>query len=283
MKASPLLRAWITRLDSFGVTLRTRWRWTGWQDETATFETPEGQKQMAPKVTILALGGASWARLGSNGKWAQHFASETLAPFAPANMGFLVNWSDHMQRHFGAPVKAAMLTAGDQKTRGEFVISARGIEGGGVYMVSKALRNGAPLNVDLLPDWSFDRVRAALSKPRGKATMSNHLRKVLKLDPVRIALLSEFGRPFPDDLAPLIKALPIKHNGPRPMDEAISTAGGLRFDALTDGFMLRDKPGVFCAGEMLDWEAPTGGYLITGCLATGAKAAQSAIEYVAQQ
>jgi uncharacterized flavoprotein (TIGR03862 family) len=280
MKASPLLRAWIARLDGLDVTLKTRWRWMGWQDETAVFQTPEGAQNLSARVTILALGGASWARLGSDGAWTQFMTEDATAAFAPTNVGMLVDWSDHMQRHFGAPVKACMLTAGDQKTRGEFVISARGIEGGGVYMLSKPLRMGAPLHLDLLPDWSLDRVRAALSKPRGKASLSNHLRKVLKLDPTRIALLMEFGRPLPDDLGSLIKALPITHNGPRPINEAISTAGGVRFDALTDGFMLRDRPGVFCAGEMLDWEAPTGGYLITGCLATGAKAAHAAIEYV---
>jgi len=279
MKASPLLRAWIGRLTDLGVDLRTRWRWTGWEGQAARFDTPDGPQEITPKVTILALGGASWARLGSDGSWAQ-FLPDAVAPFAPANMGFVVDWSEHMARHFGTPVKSAMLSAGDTKSRGEFVISERGIEGGGIYSLSKPLREGAPLTIDLLPDWSEDRVRGALAKPRGKASLSNHLRKVLRLDPVRIALLSEFGRPFPDDLAPLIKALPIRHAGPRPMDEAISTAGGVRFDALTDGLMLRDRPGVFCAGEMLDWEAPTGGYLITGCLATGVLAGVSAVDYV---
>ncbi|PRY75945.1 hypothetical protein CLV80_11031 [Yoonia maritima] len=279
MKASPLLRAWIGRLTDLGVDLKTRWRWTGWEGRAARFDTPEGPQEIIPKVTILALGGASWARLGSDGSWAQ-FLPDAVAPFAPANMGFVVDWSEHMARHFGTPVKSAMLSAGHTNSRGEFVISERGIEGGGIYSLSKPLREGARLTVDLLPDWSEDRVRAALAKPRGKASLSNHLRKVLRLDPVRISLLSEFGRPFPDDLAPLIKALPIQHAGPRPMDEAISTAGGVRFDALTDGLMLRDRPGVFCAGEMLDWEAPTGGYLITGCLATGVLAGASAVDYV---
>jgi predicted flavoprotein YhiN len=171
------------------------------------------------------------------------------------------------------------LSAGDAKTRGEFVISERGIEGGGIYMVSRAMREGAPLYLDLLPDWSVDKVRQARAKPRGKASLTNHLRKVLRFDPLRMALLSEFGRPFPDDLAPLIKALPVQHQGPRPIDEAISTAGGVRFDALTDGLMLKDRDGVFCAGEMLDWEAPTGGYLITGCLATGRLAGLAAAKY----
>ncbi|MDX8350381.1 TIGR03862 family flavoprotein [Cognatiyoonia sp. IB215446] len=278
MKASPLLRAWLARLADLGVSIRTRWRWDGWDGADLVFETSEGRAFLQPRVTVLALGGASWARLGANGLWAQQFEG-SVAPFAPANMGFRVAWSDHMTRHFGAPIKSIALKAGDQVSRGECVISERGIEGGGVYAVSRAVREGAALTVDLLPDWLEQRVADALAKPRGKASLSNHLRKVLRLDPVRLALLAEFGRPYPNDLAPLIKALPIRHLGPRPMDEAISTAGGIMFDKLTDGLMLRDRPGVFCAGEMLDWEAPTGGYLITGCLATGRLAARAALHF----
>lgn len=184
-----------------------------------------------------------------------------------------------MAPHLGKPVKAVGLCAGTQSTRGEFVLSKHGLEGGGIYMVSRAMREGAPLYIDLMPDWSLARVRQALSKPRGKSSLTNHLRKVLRFDGVQMALLSEFGRPFPDDLAELIKALPVRHNGPRPMDEAISTAGGVRFSALTKDLMLKSHPGVFCAGEMLDWEAPTGGYLITGCLATGLKAGRAAAQY----
>ncbi len=275
MKASPLLRAWLVRLDSLGVTLQTRWHWDGWQDDALAFSTPTGPVSLRPKVTVLALGGASWARLGANGQWARHLADH-VAPFAPANMGFVVNWSAYMAPHMGSPLKSVALTAGDTTTRGELVISQRGIEGGGVYTVSRAMREGAALYVDLLPDWSLEKLRNALGKPRGKASMTNHLRKVLRFNPVQMALLSEFGRPFPDDLAPMIKALPIQHAGPRPMDEAISTAGGVRFDALTGDLMLKDQPGTFCAGEMLDWEAPTGGYLITACLATGRAAGRAA-------
>jgi uncharacterized flavoprotein (TIGR03862 family) len=278
MKASPLLRAWLGRLSADGVTLRMRWRWAGWIDGNTIFETPNGRIAVRPKVTVLALGGASWARLGSDGRWAA-FMQDAVAPFEPANMGFVVPWSAHMARHFGSPVKSVALLAGNQIGRGEWAISARGIEGGGIYEVSRSLREGSPLHLDLLPDWTEAQVREALSKPRGKASLSTYLRKVLRLDPVRFALLSEFGRPFPDDLAPLVKSLPVPLAGPRPIDEAISTAGGLRFDALTDGLMLRDHPGVFCAGEMLDWEAPTGGYLITGCLATGRLAGVSAARY----
>ena len=278
MKASPLLRAWLARLGAAGVTLRTRWRWAGWQGEALVFDTPQGRQLITPKATVLALGGASWARLGSDGAWAQYLP-DVVAPFAPANMGFVVDWSAHMAKHLGAPVKAVAMSAGAVTTRGECIISARGIEGGGIYALSRAMRNGAPLVMDLLPDWTLAQIRAALVRPRGKASLTNHLRKVLRLDPVRLALLAEFGLPFPDDLAPLIKALPVHHQGPRPLDEAISTAGGVRLDALTDDLMLRARAGVFCAGEMLDWEAPTGGYLISGCMATGLRAGHAAADY----
>jgi uncharacterized flavoprotein (TIGR03862 family) len=275
MKASPLLRAWLTRLQGYDLRIQTRWRWDGWQDGALRFETPEGEISAAPKVAVLATGGASWARLGSNGAWAKHLADEVV-PFAPANMGFVVEWSQHMAPYLGSPVKSVGLTAGGEKARGECIISERGIEGGGIYQLSKAMREGAPLTVDLLPDWPLEKVRAALKKPRGKASLSNHLRKTLRFSPVQIALLMECGRPLPDDLGALIKALPIPHHGPRPMDEAISTAGGVSFDALTDDLMLKHRPGFYCAGEMLDWEAPTGGYLITGCLATGRRAGMAA-------
>ncbi len=282
MKASPLLRAWMARLDGLGVTLHTRWRWHGWDDGALQFETPNGPLSVRPKATVLALGGASWSRLGSDGHWVQ-FLPDAVAPFAPANMGFVVPWSTHMARHLGRPVKAVGLRAGDLHSRGEFVISEHGIEGGGIYEVSRAMRQGAQLYVDLLPDWSLERVAKALAKPRGKTSLSNHLRKVLRLDPVRLALLGEFGRPYPDDLAGLLKALPIIHQGPRPLDQAISTAGGVRFNGLSDQLMMKMHPGVFCAGEMLDWEAPTGGYLITGCLATGRLAGQAASQHIAAQ
>lgn len=275
MKASPLLRAWMGRLNELGVTLQTRWRWAGWNADAVVFDTPDGQKRLSPKYTVLALGGASWARLGSDGAWVQYLADD-VAPFAPANMGFLVNWSTHMDPHLGKPVKSVALHAGAATSRGELVISRQGIEGGGIYEVSQPMRDGSDLTIDLMPDWPMAKIAAALARPRGKTSLSNHLRKTLRLDPQRIALLSEFGRPFPDDLAALIKALPIKHDGPRPMDQAISTAGGVKFAAL-DGFMLKSQPNVYVAGEMLDWEAPTGGYLISGCLATGRAAALQAL------
>jgi len=279
MKASPLLRAWLARLEAQGVTLNRRWRWAGWDGETVLMDTPDGQRRLTPDVTVLACGGASWTRLGSDGAWVAHVPG-AAAPFKPANMGFEVAWSEHMHRHFGTPVKGVALRAGNAVSRGEVVISERGIEGGGIYAVSKAMREGAPLSLDLLPDLTSDVLRQRLSRPRGKDSVKNHLRKALKLDPVKQALLMEFARPLPGDLAPLLKALPVTHQGPRPMDEAISTAGGLRFEALDAGLMLRDRPGTFAAGEMLDWEAPTGGYLLTACLATGLWAGRHAARYL---
>ncbi len=281
MKASPLLRAWLARLGKAGVEIRTRWRWTGWDGDVVRFDTPQGQRTLAADATVLALGGASWARLGSDGAWARILSAKgvLLAPFAPANAGLLVQWSDHMRPSFGRPIKGVALQAGTLRTRGEAVISTHGLEGGGIYAVCKAVREGAPVTMDLMPDVPYEAITARLSKSRGKTSLSNHLRKTLNLGPVRLALLMEFGRPIPDTseaLAQLIKALPVRHTGLRPMDEAISTAGGVPRDALNDGLMLKTMPGVFCAGEMLAWEAPTGGYLLTACLATGRWAGQSA-------
>ncbi len=279
MKASPLLRAWLRELVGLGVEIRTRWRWTGFSGGGFQFETPNGPDVLHPAVTVLALGGASWARLGSDGAWAPWLAEAgvALTPFEPANAGVTVRWSEHMARHFGTPVKVALLNAGDTSVRGEFVISARGLEGSAVYAVSKPVREGAALSLDLFPNWTRDVVAARLTRPRGKATVSAFLRKALRLDPARLALLQEFGRPLPEgaDLAGLVKHLPVRHDGLRPLDEAISTAGGVSAEAL-DGFMLRALPGVFVTGEMLDWEAPTGGYLLTGCLATGLAAGREA-------
>ncbi|MCT8158482.1 TIGR03862 family flavoprotein [Pseudoruegeria sp. SHC-113] len=284
MKASPLLRAWLTRLGAAGLDLRTRWRWTGWQGTAFTFDTPTGPQSLTPDVTVLATGGASWARLGSDGSFKPLLEARgvEIAPFRPANMGFRVDWSPQMARHFGQPVKGTTLIAGGQNVQAEFVLSARGLEGGGIYAVSAALRDGAPLTLDLMPDWSAARIAERLAKANRKDSAANRLRKALRLDPVKIALLQEFGRPLPDGaaLAALIKALPVSHAGPRPLDEAISVAGGVPFDALDAGLMLKALPGVFCAGEMLDWEAPTGGYLLTACFATGLRAGESAAKWL---
>lgn len=281
MKASPLLRAWLARLDGLGVTFQTRWRWTGWNGDAVSFDTPSGPVEMSPKVTVLAMGGASWRKLGSDGVWAAQF--EDVAPFKPANMGFVVPWSDHMSQHFGQPLKNTTFCAGDQRIRGEAIVSSKGLEGGGIYAVSGAVRDGAELTLDLLPDLSLAEVEKRLLRRRGKNSWSNHLRKNLKLDPLKLAVLQEFAHPVtqdPTEAADLVKALRVKHAGPRPIDEAISTAGGLRADALNTNLMLKSRPGTFAAGEMLDWEAPTGGYLITGCLATGRWAALAAAKFV---
>ncbi len=280
MKGSPLLRAWLARLQGRGVELRHRWRWTGFDGKALAFDTADGPCRLTPRVTILALGGASWSRLGSDGAWAPWLRGQgvEVAPFAPANMGFVVNWSPHMAQWFGTPVKGSLLIASDRQERGEFVISARGIEGGGIYAISRDLREGASLRIDLLPDVSEGEVAQRL-QGQGRQTVANHLRKALRIDGVKLALLQEFGRPLPKGpaLGALIKALPLRHAGPRPLDEAISVAGGIRQAALTDGLELRALPSIFACGEMLDWEAPTGGYLLTACLATGRWAGQAAL------
>jgi uncharacterized flavoprotein (TIGR03862 family) len=199
---------------------------------------------------------------------------DLVAPFQPANMGFAVDWSAHMAPLFGAPVKQVELRAGGIKHRGEFVVSKRGLEGGGIYALSKAMREGAALWLDLMPDVPLADVETRLAKA-GKQSLPNVLKR-LKLDPVKRALFFEFREDRDGSTAETLKNLPLVHTGPRPLDEAISTAGGLRFEALTEGLMLKSQPNVFAAGEMLDWEAPTGGYLITACLATGKWAGQHA-------
>ena len=280
MKASPLLRAWLAQLRDLNVDIRTRWRWNGWNDGFH-FDTPDGATVLRPDVCVLALGGASWARLGSDGAWAPGLAAKGVqcAPFQASNAGLSVAWSGEMARVFGQPVKGVAITDGNRTFRGEFIISRDGLEGGGIYAVSPLVRDGVALHLDLLPDWPLEKVAARLARPKGKTSMANHLRKSLRLDPARLALLQEFGRPFPADLAPLIKALPLVHQGLRPLDEAISTVGGVTADAIDPGLMMRAHPGVFVAGEMMDWDAPTGGYLITGCLATGRWAGQHAAAY----
>jgi uncharacterized flavoprotein (TIGR03862 family) len=280
MKASPLLRAWMGRLGGLGVELRVRHRWVGWEDGGFAFETPEGRIVERPRVAVLALGGASWARLGSDGAWVPWLEARGVgvAPFAGANVGLDVAWSAHMARHFGMPVKGVELRAGTGRVRAEFVVSARGLEGGGIYALSRELREGAELVLDLAPDRGEAALAERLGGARGKESVGNWLRKRLGLDPVKLALLMEFGRPLPEGaaLARRVKALAVRHRGPRPMDEAISTAGGVAWGAVDGGLMLTALPGVFVAGEMLDWEAPTGGYLLTACLATGRWAGRAA-------
>ncbi|MEM8630727.1 MAG: TIGR03862 family flavoprotein [Pseudomonadota bacterium] len=284
MKASPLLRAWLARLDAGGADLRRRWRWTGWDGTAARFDTPEGPVSVAAGTTVLALGGGSWARLGSDGAWAEILAadSQPVLPFAPSNTGLAVSWSPHMTRHFGTPVKGARLSAGSSDSRGEFIVSKHGVEGGGIYAMSRAIRSGAPLVLDLAPDLSAEEITTRMRKAGAKQSLSNRLRKALKFEAVKTALLQEWARPLPQGaaLAARIKALPVRHDGFRPIDEAISTTGGLSWEALDAALMLKARPGTFCAGEMIAWDAPTGGYLITGCLATGFRAGQGAAAWL---
>lgn len=277
MKASPLLRAWLGRIRA---EIRQRWRWSGFEGSALRFETPEGVRVVQAGVTVLALGGGSWARLGSDAAWVPWLeeVGVEIAPIVPANMGFHVDWSPHMARWFGAPVKGCLLSAGGRSVRAEFVVSARGVEGGGIYALYRELRDGPKLTLDLFPDLDVADLSARLARPKGKASMANHLRKVLGLEGVRAALVNELARPLPDgtELAARLKALSLPLSGPRPMDEAISTGGGVTQQAVDAGLMLRARPGMFVAGEMLDWEAPTGGYLLTGCLATGLWAGRNA-------
>lgn len=280
MKASPLLRAWLARLN--GVALNSRWRWTGFDDLGGyVFDTPEGQKALRPAVCVLALGGASWARLGSDGAWTGILAEKGvgLAPWQPANMGFAVDWSPHMARHFGAAIKGAALHVGGQMERGEFVISQRGLEGGGIYAVSRALRMGGALRIDLMPDTPADAITARLAAMKAGETRANRLRK-LGLPPQAAALIAEFARDAPLEQA--IKHLHPRLIGPRPLDEAISVAGGITAQSLTADLELRAIPNLFACGEMLDWEAPTGGYLLTACWATGQWAGRAAAKRAAQ-
>ena len=280
MKASPLLRAWLMRLGAAEVSLRPRWRWRGFDRQGLGFDTPEGRQVLRPAVTVLALGGASWPRLGSDAAWVPWLQEQgvEIAPFQPANMGFNVAWSAPMTPFFGAPVKGVALCVGAQRQRGEFVISATGLEGGGIYGVSRALREGAALVLDLLPDLTRAEVEARLARMRPGETASNRLRK-LGLAPVAVGLMHEFGRPLSAArLGQMVKALPVPQLGPRPIGEAISVAGGVTHASVSAGLELRALPGVYVCGEMLDWEAPTGGYLLTGCLATGRWAGQAAGE-----
>jgi uncharacterized flavoprotein (TIGR03862 family) len=284
MKASPLLRAWLRRLDAAGVTVRTRWRWTGWQDDAACFTTPEGPVRIRAAVTVLALGGASWSRLGSDGAWAPILAltGTPVSPFRPSNVGYRVAWSPAMARHFGAPVKPVRLSAGGRSVAAEFVVSATGVEGGGIYALGPTLRDGARLVLDLLPgrDAAFAATRLARRRPGDSLT--SHLRKALGLSPVKVALLRELAPDAlatPEATARAAKALVLPLLGPRPLDEAISVAGGVAWGGIDDALMLRARPGTFVAGEMLDWDAPTGGYLLTGCFATGRHAGRAAARW----
>ena len=288
MKAAPLLRAWLHRLRSAGVGFHMRHRWTGWNAEgLPTFEMPAGPVAVHADALVLALGGGSWPRLGSDGAWVQPLAARgvPVAPLRPANCGFDVGWSTHFAERFaGHPLKAVVLSFTDgegrtQRRQGECVVTATGVEGSLVYAFSAALRDAieatgrARIELDLAPGRSIDALRGALARPRGRQSVGRFLRAATGLDGVKAGLLHEVlpreAFADPGRLAAAIKALPLTLVSARPLAEAISTAGGVRFDALDARGMLRALPGVFCTGEMLDWEAPTGGYLLTACMASG--------------
>ncbi|WP_375309489.1 TIGR03862 family flavoprotein [Bradyrhizobium sp. A5] len=296
-KSSPLLRAWLRRLDAAGVQFAFRHRWTGWDAQgRLTFQTPDGRLAIDAKATVLALGGASWPRLGSDGGWVELLAAKGIAisKLRPANSGFTVAWSDVFRERFeGQPLKGVALTIGSHKVRGEAMITRSGLEGGAIYALSAELREAvlglghATLMIALRPDLDTTALTTRLSGTRGKQSLANFLRKAAQLSPVGIGLMQEAaiasGRPLasfsPADLAHLINAIPVQLTGVAPIDRAISTAGGISFDALDDRFMLRKLPGVFAAGEMLDWEAPTGGYLLQASFATGAAAGRGVLAW----
>ena len=294
MKAAPLLRAWLHRLRERGVTFHLRHRWLGWDESGALrFGTPSGERQVTTDATLLALGGASWPQLGSDGAWLPLLAQRGIgiAPLRPANCGFDIRWSDHFRQHYaGAPLKSVAARFGNLRQTGECVISSHGIEGGLIYALSAALRdeievNGhAMLHLDLLPDWPLQRVQQEAAHPRGARSLSSHLQSRLGLKGVKANLLREVlsAEQMRDSvlLAQTIKLLPLRLVAPRPISEAISSAGGVRFSALDQGLMLQLMPGVFCAGEMLDWEAPTGGYLLTACFASGHAAGKGVLGWL---
>jgi uncharacterized flavoprotein (TIGR03862 family) len=296
MKAAPLLRAWLHRLRAAGVVFHARHRWLGWDaDATLRFATPAGATRVGADSTVLALGGGSWARLGSDGAWLPLLVARgvDVMPLRPANCGFNVAWSEHLSRRFaGTPVKtisAAFVAPGGSLTKrdGEFLITAHGVEGNLIYAFSAALRDAieatgsATLYLDLAPGRKLQRLMEDLSHPRGRDSRSNHLRRRAGIDGVKAALLHECAAAedlsSPTRLATIIKSLPLRLVSPRPLDEAISSAGGVDFAALDENLMLRRLPGTFCAGEMLDWEAPTGGYLLTACFASGRAAGRGVL------
>lgn len=302
MKAAPLLRAWLHRLRSSGVHIHVRHQWLGFAaDGRSRFLTPDGETLVTAGATVLALGGGSWARLGSTGAWVSIMqqAGIDVVPLQPSNCGFDVTWSTHLRERFaGAPVKSVLLAFTDlagevQRRHGDFVITHYGVEGGLIYALSAALRESitrdgsATLYLDLLPAHSAAQIADKLGHPRGKRSLSEHLRRQLGMTGVKVALLHELLPKSvmndPQRLAAMIKALPIVCQRPRPIDEAISTAGGVAFTALDDRLMLKALPGVFCAGEMLDWDAPTGGYLLTACFASGYVAGQGVVQYLSNR
>jgi uncharacterized flavoprotein (TIGR03862 family) len=295
-KASPLLRAWLRRLDSQGVSLALRHRWSGWDDDGALrFETPDGTVAVTPRATVLALGGASWPKLGSDGSWQPLLAGRgvAIAPLRPANCGFRVDWSEHLRDRFaGTPLKNVVLSAAGESVRGEAMLTRDGIEGGAVYALSAPLREAiaatgtATLAIDLRPDLDAGQITERLGAPRGGQSLASTLRKKLALPPVAIALLHETAGDAPlaardaAALATHIKAAPLRLTGTAPIARAIYTTRGIRIDELDCALLLRRLPGMFAAGEMLDWEAPTGGYLLQAAFATGRAAGRGVVEWL---
>ena len=295
MKAAPLLRAWLHRLRSAGLRIHARHEWRGWSENgDLRFMHRDGDASVHADVVVLALGGASWPQLGSDGAWVAQLAERgvDIAPLRPANCGFDVAWSEHFRARFaGNPVKPVVASFGDMRRQGEFVVTEHGVEGGLVYALSAPLRDTlasagtATLTLDLAPDHDLARLTSELARPRGSRSRSSHIQSRIGLKGVKTALLrevlteAEFDDPV--RLASAIKAVPLELVRPRPVEEAISTAGGVSWEALDDGLMLRALPGAFCAGEMLDWEAPTGGYLLTACFATGLAAGKGAAAWLA--
>jgi uncharacterized flavoprotein (TIGR03862 family) len=299
MKAAPLLRTWLHRLRGAGVRIHVRHRWRGWSDGGAlVFDTPQGPREVSADAVVLALGGGSWPQLGSDGAWAALLEGRgvPVAALKPSNCGFDAGWSEHFRARFaGQPVKtvgAALTDAAgrEQRVQGEFIVTAGGVEGGLIYALSAPLRDTiaargeAILRLDLVPDRAPSRVVEALAQPRGSKSMASHLRRRLGIEGVKAGLLRECApaQDFadPERLAAVIKSLPLRLVAARPLAEAISTAGGVPFEALDEGLMIRALPGVFCAGEMLDWEAPTGGYLLTACFASGRAAGLGVLDWI---
>lgn len=301
MKASPLLRAWLARLRGQGVEFRLRHRWRGWDGRGALmFDSPEGEVRVETDAAVLALGGATWPKLGSDGGWQDLLRGKgvAVAPLVPSNSGFVVRWSEvYAERFAGQPLKGIGLCFGDTRLRGEAMITRSGIEGSAIYALSSALRDAiavkgeATLAIDLRPDVAEDALAKQLSAPRGKQSMSSFLRKAARLSPPGIGLVNEqsisqnisLPAMSAEDLARTIKHIELRLVATAPIERAISTAGGIEFAELDEQFMLRKLPGTFAAGEMLDWEAPTGGYLLQACFATGAAAGRGALAWLREK
>ncbi|HWS77251.1 MAG TPA: TIGR03862 family flavoprotein [Thermomonas sp.] len=298
-KAAPLLRGWVRRLKEAGVHFHVQHRWLGWNDAGALrFATPEGEQSFAADAVMLALGGGSWPQLGSDGAWVETLAARAIdiAPLKPANCGFDIGWSDFLsRRHAGAPLKPVIahwkdVTGIEHSLQGECVLTETGIEGSLVYAIAADLRDAiardgeAILHLDLVPGRDPERLRRDLEKPRNGRSLGEHLRRQAGIDGAKVALLHEVldKAPLQDmaRVAATLKRLPLRLLRTRPMAETISTAGGVRLEALDDSLMLRGMPGVFCAGEMLDWEAPTGGYLLTACFASGKRAGEGVARWL---